>query len=142
MVLYIYTHMYIHKPPEKHIHILYPTPKLSDSRRKAKDTKTIKGPPHRSEAFADNLTAISTDIKEHQSLLDHLDQRCQELNLYFKPSKCTSFLFDGNSAIRQKTMSIHVGRMRNVCSKPTSFLGKIIGSSNKTTRKHATLKLR
>ena len=115
-----------------------PDPKLPHIRKKMKEPILLAATPHRTKAFADDLTLISKDIQEHQHILTQLDQSCAELDLHLKPQKCISYVFNGKEVKRDKVFQLTAGKTTNLSTKPTKFLGKTIGHSATTTSKGAS----
>ena len=82
--------------------------------------------PHRIEAFADDLSVLSTDKAEHQSILSTLDTKCKELDLHLKPEKCISFAFNDSSVDKSATFRLGTGETTNISRNPSKFLGKFL----------------
>ena len=82
--------------------------------------------PHRIKAFADDLSVLSTDKAEHQSILSTLDTKCKELDLHLKPEKCISFAFNGSSVDKSVTFRLGTGETTNISRNPSKFLGKFL----------------
>ena len=61
------------------------------------EPKFVQLEPQHSKAFADDLTIISSQKREHQDLLNSLCILCREIDLVFNPSKCVSYSIDGNT---------------------------------------------
>ena len=114
---------------------------LPHIRKKMKEPIPLATTPHRTKAFADDLTLISKDIREHQHILTQLDKSCADLDLHLKAQKCISYVFDGKDVQRDKVFQLAAGKTTNLSTKPTKFLGKIIGHSVMTTSKGASQKL-
>ena len=119
-----------------------PTVKVPRIRAKLGTPKYCSSRPHRCKSYADDLSLISSDPKEHASSLQEINDSCKQLDLHLKPSKCISLVYNGKQIDRSKVFAIgDSGNTTNVAHKPTKFLGKILGHNLPTTRKAATDKL-
>ena len=47
--------------------------------------------------YVDDATLISNSLEADVSVLQQIDQKATDLNLFFKPSKCVFYLFDVHS---------------------------------------------
>ena len=109
----------------------YHLPKV---RERATNPKTFLSRSHKTKAFADDLTIISSSIHSHQAVLDITTQRCMEIDLQIRPDKCTSILFDGKKLLTNSSMPLPCGKTRDIRSAPTKFLGGFIAHNRKTAR--------
>ena len=81
-------------------------------------------------------------ITEHASSLQEINDSCIQLDLYLKPSKCITIVYNGQQINRSKVFAIgDSGKTTNIVHKPTKFLGKTIGHNHQSSRKAATIKL-
>ena len=113
-----------------------PALKLPKDREKMKEARRLDMAPQRSKAFADDLTVISKQRNEHQELLNSLSTKCREIDLVFNPSKCISYSFNGKSVTSDSTFQMDgLGTTQSLKSKPTKFLGKMIGFARRETQK-------
>ena len=107
------------------------------------EPKFVKLEPRRSKAFADDLTIISNQKREHQDLLNSLCILCREIDLVFNPLKCVSYSFGGNTTSKDIAFRMgDLGATQNLVSKPTKFLGKMIGHTQRETRKASISKVK
>ena len=74
-----------HYPP---LSIALPQIALPRIREQKKKPKTFPSKPHCAKAFANNLSILPSTKKDHQSILDSINQHCTSLALAWKPSKC------------------------------------------------------
>jgi len=51
---------------------------------------------HSLKGYADDVTLISNDVDAHTSVLQIIGEKAADLDLYFKPAKFVSYLFDGS----------------------------------------------
>ena len=115
-----------------------PTPKVPKVCAKMEDQKVCRTAPHRSKAYCDDLTLISTNKSEHQVALGHIDSCCRDLSLSLKPSKCIPLAFDGKCNNPNTTFLLSSGQTNNIQKHPTKFLGKVISHCPKTTSQRAS----
>jgi len=95
---------------------------------------------HSVEAYADDATLISDSLEAHISVLQQVDQKAQQLDLSFKPSKCVSYLFDGHS-YRKEGIQLSGGSTRSITEGGTKFLGKSLDVSLSATKAAAKKKM-
>ena len=91
---------------------------------------------HSLKGYADDVTLISNDVDVHTSVLQTIDQKAADLDLFFKPVKCVSYLFNGSKIIPQG-ISLSNGVTRSIVEGETKFLGKLIGVSLSATKRAA-----
>ena len=70
----------------------------------------------------------------------YVDQKALELDLSFKPSKCVSFLFDGNNHSDQG-IELSGGVTKSITASGTKFLGKSLEVSLSVTKTVTNKKL-
>ena len=119
-----------------------PQAALPRIRERMKEPKSVAGKPHCAEAFADDLSIISSSKTDHQSTLDSIHQHSTSLDLVLKPPKCLSYCFSGKSSSSVQCFRLGNNHTVNVSTKPAKFLGKIIGSTPSATKKATSQKLR
>ena len=98
--------------------------------------KFVNSMEHSLKGYADDVTLLSSDIDVHKSVLQSLEIRAADIDLCFKPSKCTSFLFDGSKLLLQG-IPLSKGSTRSITEGQTKFLGKLIDVSLSATKKAA-----
>ena len=92
---------------------------------------------HSVKGYADDATSNSLDA--HISVLQQIDLKASNLDLFFKPSKCISYLFDGHYLSREG-IQLSGGSTRSITDGGTKFLGKSIDASLSTTKAAAKKK--
>jgi len=90
--------------------------------------------------YADDVTLISDDVVVHTSVLQTIDKKAADLDLFFKPAKCVSYLFDGSKIIPHG-VSLSNGITRSIVEGGTKFLGKIIDVFLSATKKAASKRM-
>ena len=68
---------------------------------------------HSLKGYADDVTLISNDIDAHTLVLQTIDEKAADLDLFFKPVKCVSYLFNG-SRILPTGISLSNGVTRSI----------------------------
>jgi len=102
--------------------------------------KYYKSSEHFIKAYANDATLISDSLETHTKVLQQVDQKALDLDLSFKPSKCVSFLFDGNNRSDQG-IELSGGITKSITEKGTKFLGKSLEVSLSATKAVANKKL-
>ena len=85
-----------------------------------------------------DVTLISCDFDVHKSVLQLIDLKASDLDLFFKPPKCVSFLSDGAKVISQG-LPLSKGMTISIIEGHTmKLLGKIIDVPLSATKKAAS----
>ena len=87
--------------------------------------------------YADDVTLISDDIAVHTSVLQVIDKRAADLDLFFKPAECVSYLFDGLK-LNHQGIPLSNGVTKSITEGSTKFLGKLINVSLSSTKRTAS----
>ena len=95
---------------------------------------------HSVKAYADDAALISDSLESHISVLRQDDQKAQELDLSFKPSKCVSYLLDGHSH-RKEGIQRSGAFTKSITEGSTKFLGKSLDVSLSATEATAKKKI-
>ncbi len=98
---------------------------LPQIREKVKKPKTLSAKPHCAKTFVDDLSVLSSNKSDHQSILNSIQQSCTILDLVLKPAKCLSFCFSGKANIPDQCFNVGDKLTTNVSCKPAKFLGRM-----------------
>ena len=91
---------------------------------------------HSLKGYADDVTLISNDVDAYTSVLQTIDEKAADLDLFCKPIKCVSYRFNG-SRIIPHGISLSNGVTRSIVEGETKFLGKLISVSLSATKRAA-----
>ena len=80
---------------------------------------------HKVKRFVDDVTIISSTSEDHGKALQEMSNSCHDLDMTLKPTKCISFVFDGEKMNKLATFKIATGVTRNISSGPIKFLGHL-----------------
>ena len=94
-------------------------------------------------AFADDLTVLCKDARSMQRILNSLRLKLEKLNLFLKPSKCSSLSLKGGSFDESRIFKLGDTNIETIRDSPAKFLGMEVYSKNQQSNagKHVTEKL-
>ena len=119
-----------------------PDYQLKKLREEASKTKHFHSEPHSAKAFADDLTVLSRNFKDHQIALRQVDSCCSDLGLALRPDKCVTLCFDGKKILRDARVQLSEGSTRNIASGATRFLGRTIDETMQSSCKESAERIR
>ena len=96
---------------------------LKKVREEARKTKMTTSTCHKTKAFADDLTVISSSLTSHKEVLEATVEKCQDIDLHVRPDKCVSILYNGKKLLENATVQLPTGRSCSIHAAPTKFLG-------------------
>jgi len=106
-----------------------------------KHVKFANSAGHSLKGYANDVTLISDDVVVHTSVLQTIDNKAADLDLFFiKLAKCVSYLFDGSKIIPQGVF-LSNGITRSIVEGGIKFLGKIIDVSLSATKRAASKRM-
>ena len=114
---------------------------LKKVREEARKTKMTTSTSHKTKAFADDLTVISSSLTSHKEVLEATIEKCQDIDLHVHPDKCVSILYNDKKLLENSTVELPIGRSRSIHAAPTKFLGGYIAHNRLATKQAASSRL-
>ena len=115
-----------------------PPPSLNLSSYSPKN-KLFNSVEHKVKSFADDLTIISTNLVDHQSMLSKIDACCSDLSLQLRPDKCITMSYTGKKFNKQATVKLSGGSTTNISQNPAKFLGKYLITDRLSAKRPANV---
>ena len=89
--------------------------------------------------YADDFCLITTDVRQHQKVINEIDTNITSMGMKLKPSKCRSFSIRSG---RAEEINFHIGHSRipSISEEDQKFLGKLLFFSGKSEDTHKLIK--
>ena len=101
----------------------------------------IPGLEHKCKGYADDLTIINSDARDHQEAIQRIERAAGELGLFLKPSKCVSMTLVNGKVKPDSSFPLQDGSTRSIMDYPTKFLGQIVTAYPSLTKREASKRL-